>query len=139
MEEIIRDVAEKLGIDEETAQSVVGTLMSFVRDAADEEDANELFNQLPEAQELVEREAGDGEGGGGLMGMLGGMLGGSMGAAMAALSKLQEQGLDMGQIGEAGKTVFYHLNDKLDSDLVQRILSQLADKVPGLDRFMGKE
>ena len=63
MEELIRNVAEKLGIDEETAQSVVGTLMSFVRDAADDDDANELFDQLPEAKELVESQADD-EGGG---------------------------------------------------------------------------
>ncbi len=139
MEELIRNVAEKLGIDEETAQSVVGTLMSFVRDSADEEDANQLFDQLPEAKELVESQADDGEGGGGLMGMLGGMLGGSMGSAMAAFSKLQEQGLDMSQIGEAGKTVFSHLSENLDSDLVQRILSQLADKVPGLDNFIGND
>jgi len=62
MEELIRNVAEKLGIDEETAQSVVGTLMSFVRDSADEEDANALFDQLPEAKELVESQAEDGEG-----------------------------------------------------------------------------
>jgi len=69
MEDLIRQVAEKLGIDEETAQGVVGTLMSFVRDSADEEDANQLFDQMPEAKELAESQAADGEGGGGLMGM----------------------------------------------------------------------
>ncbi len=139
MEELIRNVAEKLGIDEETAQSVVGTLMSFVRDSADEEDANALFEQMPEAKELAASQAEDGAGGGGLMGMLGGMFGGGIGSAMAAFSKLQEQGLDTSQIGEAGKTVFSHLSENLDSDLVQRILSQLADKVPGLDNFIGND
>ena len=73
------------------------------------------------------------------MGMLGGMFGGGIGSAMAAFSKLQEQGLDTSQIGEAGKTVFSHLSENLDSDLVQRILSQLADKVPGLDNFIGND
>ena len=137
MEEIIRSVAEKLGLDEETAQSVVGTLLSFVRDAADEEDANALMEQLPGAQELVDSAAAEGEGGGGgLMGMLGGMLGGSLGSAMSAFSQLQEKGLDMDQIGEAGKTMFSQLSEQLDSDLVKRVVANVAENIPGVGGYL---
>ncbi len=136
MEEIIRSVAEKLGLDEETAQSVVGTLLSFVRDAADEEDANALMDQLPGAQELVESASENGEGGGGLMGMLGGMLGGSLGSAMSAFSQLQEKGLDMDQIGEAGKTMFSQLSEQLDSDLVKRVVANVAENIPGVGGYL---
>ena len=136
MEEIIRAVAEKVGLDEETAQSVVGTLLSFVRDAADEEDANALLDQLPGAQELVDGAGGESEGGGGLMGMLGGMLGGSLGSAMSAFSQLQEKGLDMDQIGEAGKTLFGQLSEQLDSDLVRRVVANVAGNIPGVGGYL---
>ncbi len=136
MEEIIRAVAEKVGLDEETAQSVVGTLLSFVRDAADEEDANALLDQLPGAQELVDGAGGESEGGGGLMGMLGGMLGGSLGSAMSAFSQLQEKGLDMDQIGEAGKTLFGQLSEQLDSDLVRRVVANVAENIPGVGGYL---
>ena len=136
MEDLIRNIAERLGLDEETAQSVVGSLLSFVRDATDDEDGNALFDQLPGAKELVESQE-EGEGGGGLMGMLGGMLGGSLGSAMSVFSQLQDKGLDMSQIGEAGQGLFEYLQENLDSDLVQRIVGQLADKIPGLENFLG--
>ncbi len=136
MEEIIRAVAEKVGLDEETAQSVVGTLLSFVRDAADEEGANALLDQLPGAQELVDGAGGESEGGGGLMGMLGGMLGGSLGSAMSAFSQLQEKGLDMDQIGEAGKTLFGQLSEQLDSDLVRRVVANVAGNIPGVGGYL---
>ena len=138
MEDLIRNIAERLGLDEETAQSVVGTLLSFVRDASDDEDGNALLEQLPGAKELVESQ-GDGDSGGGLMGMLGGMLGGSLGSAMSAFSQLQDKGLDMSQIGEAGQALFEYLQENLDSDLVQRIVGQLANKIPGLENFVGKD
>ena len=139
MEDLIRNIAERLGLDEETAQSVVGTLLSFVRDASDDEDGNALLDQLPGAKELVESQQEGEGGGGGLMGMLGGMLGGSFGSAMSAFSQLQDKGLDMSQIGEAGKGLFEYLQQNLDSDLVQRIAGQLADRIPGLDNFIGND
>ena len=140
MEDLIRNIAERLGLDEETAQSVVGSLLSLVRDTSDEKDANALFDQLPGAKELVEsQQEGDSGGGGGLMDMLGGMLGGSLGSAMSVFSQLQGKGLDMSQIGEAGKGLFEYLQQNLDSDLVQRIVGQLADKIPGLDNFIGND
>ena len=138
MEDLIRNIAERVGLDEETAQSVVGSLLSFVRDATDDEDGNALFDQLPGAKELVESQA-DGEGGGGLMGMLGGMLGGSLGSAMSVFSQLQDKGLDMSQISEAGQGLFEYFQENLDSDLVQRIVGQLADKIPGLENFLGSD
>ena len=140
MEDLIRNIAERLGIDEETAQSVVGSLLSFVRDATDDEDGNALLDQLPGAQELVDSQAeGEGGSGGGLMGMLGGMLGGSLGSAMSVFSQLQEKGLDMSQIGEAGQGLFEYLQENLDSDLVRRIVGQLGDKIPGLENFLGDD
>ena len=138
MEDLIRNIAERVGLDEKTAQSVVGSLLSFVRDATDDEDGNALFDQLPGAKELVESQA-DGEGGGGLMGMLGGMLGGSLGSAMSVFSQLQDKGLDMSQISEAGQGLFEYFQENLDSDLVQRIVGQLADKIPGLENFLGSD
>ena len=142
MEDLIRNIAERLGLDEETARSVVGSLLSLVRDASDEKDANALFDQLPGAKELVESQQGSedaGAGGGGLMGMLGGMLGGSLGSAMSVFSQLQGKGLDTSQIGEAGKGMFEYFQEHLDSDLVQRIIGQLADRIPGLDNFIGND
>ena len=134
MDDLIRMVAERLGLEEETAQKVVGTLLSFVRDAADEEDASTLMERLPDAQGLMDSAAG--EDGGGLMGMLGGMLGGSMGAAMSAFSRLQEQGLDMDQIGEAGRTMFGYLSENLDSDLVRRVVAKMAENIPGIGDYL---
>ena len=139
MEELVRQVATEVGTDEETARCAIGTLLAFVRDNANEADAQALFEQVPDAAALAEEDvvqASDAGSGGGLMGMLGGMLGGNMGAAMRTLERLQGLGLDTGQIGAIGKALFRHLKSEADEELVQRVLDDLAGKVPMLDRFL---
>ncbi len=139
MEELVRHVAAEAGADEETVRRAIGTLLAFVHENAEEADAQALFEQVPEAAALAEEgavQAADAGGGSGLMGMLGGMLGGNMGAAMRTLERLQGLGLDTGQIGAIGKALFRHLKSEADEELVQRILDDLAGKVPMLDRFL---
>ncbi len=141
MQDLIHNLAQDIGTDEATARGALGTLLCFMRDNAEEQDVQALFAQVPEAKALAEEAAaGDadagGGSGGGLMGMLGGLVGGSMGAAMNTLGRLQDMGLDTGQIGTAGKALFRHLEQQAEPELVRRILDQLAGKVPMLEKFL---
>ena len=125
MQDLTDQVAEKLGVDEATAERCVGILLSLVRTHGDQSKVGELFDKLPGAGELADLH-GSGTGkSGGLFGMLGGGL---MGAPLAAVAKLQSAGLNMAQIKTLGQTVLGYASDNAGEDLVRDV----ANSIPGL-------
>ncbi len=136
MEQIIGEVARRVGIEETVAREVVATFMGFISEQAEQRDVQQLLDSLPGARELVEERAGPRERGGGMMGMLGGMMGGSLGAALSAIGALKAQGLDNGQIRDAGRALFDGVRAQAGPELTRRIVRQLADRVPGLERLL---
>ena len=138
MQELIVNIAGRLGIDEALAEKAVGIIMSLVQNNAEEGAVSQLFDQLPGASDLAQKYAGEAEGGsgGGLMGMIGGMLGGDMGNALNALGALKSAGLEMDQIKDVGRQVFDYAREQGDPDLVDNVVKQVAGNVPGLDKLV---
>ena len=76
MQELIDNVAAKVGLDAGVAKNALGAIMSFLVKEGPEDAISTLLDKTPGARELMAETAG--AGGGGLMGMMGGMMGGGI-------------------------------------------------------------
>lgn len=134
MQELITNIAAKMGIDEALAQKGISIVLSLVQSQGDDSLVGQLFDKLPGAADLASEgsSALKSGGGGGLMGMVGGMLGGGAGDVMSAISQLQSDGLETGQIKELGGEVLNYAKEKGGEDLV----GQITGSIPGLDKFL---
>ncbi|MGE3642712.1 MAG: DUF2780 domain-containing protein [Beijerinckiaceae bacterium] len=131
MEELISRVTSAAGIDAETAQGAVGTVLGFLQKEGPGQAVGELIQKIPGAEGLI-AQAQEGEGGGGgLMGALGGLMGGGAGGMMALVGKLQGMGLDMSQMQEVGKTLVGYGKEVVGEDT----MAQITSSIPGLDQF----
>ncbi len=129
MQDLIAQVAGKLGVDEVLAEKVIGIILSLVQNQGDQSKVAALFEKLPGAAELAAAHGGDGAKGGGLMGMLGG---GMMGGPLAAVAKLQSAGLNMDQIKTVGTEVLGYAKQEAGEDLVRDV----AGSIPGLGSYI---
>jgi len=129
MDELVREVAEKTGLDTERAERAVGIVLSLVRSQGDKAHVEELFGKLPGADALAAKWGGDGARGGGLLGMLGGGL---MGGPLVAVGKLQAAGLSMEQIRSLGSQVLDYARSKAGDELVRKV----AGSIPGLSGYL---
>ena len=129
MEQLISQITQAAGIDAETAQKAVGTILGFLQKSAPPEAINQLVEKLPGADALIASAQAEG-GGGGLMGALGGLMGGG-GGLMALAGQLQGLGLGMGQMQEVVKTIFAQGRELVGED----VMGQIAASVPGLSQF----
>ena len=135
MQDLITNIAAKMGIDEALAQKAVSIVLSLVQSQGDDGLVGQLFSKMPGADDLASAGTSaieNGDGGGGLMGMLGGMLGGGAGDIMAGVAQLKSDGLETGQIKELGGEVLGYAREKGGDDLVE----QLTSSIPGLSKFL---
>lgn len=135
MQELVTNIAGKMGIDETLAEKAVSIVLSLVQSQGEDGLVGQLFDKIPGADALATAGTSaieNGDGGGGLMGMLGGMLGGGAGDIMAAVAQLKSDGLDTSQIKELGGEVLGYAKQKGGEDLVEQITSS----IPGLDKFI---
>lgn len=135
MEQLIANIAAKMGISEELSQKAVSLVLSLVQSQGDSGLVGQLFDKMPGASDLAEKGTSAlsaDSGGGGLMGMVGGMLGGGAGDIMKAVSQLQADGLDTSKIKELGGEVLNHAKEQGGDDLVDQITSS----IPGLDKLL---
>ena len=127
MEQIIAQVAQTAGIDAETAQKAVGTILGFLQKEGPQDAVGQLLGAMPGAEDLIAQGEG---GGGGLLGAVGGMFGGA-GGLMALAGQLQGLGLGMGQMQDVGKSLFAQGRELVGED----VMGQIAGSVPGLSQF----
>jgi len=135
MQALITNIASQMGIDEALAQKGISIVLSLVRSQGDDGLVSQLFDKMPGAGDLATAGASaleNSSGGGGLMGMVGGMLGGGAGEVMSAVSQLQSEGLETGQIKELGRQVLDHAKQQGGEDLVE----QISNSIPGLSKFL---
>lgn len=135
MQELITNIAAKMGIDEALSQKAVSIVLSLVQSQGDDSLVGQLFDKIPGAADLASSGTSaieNGDGGGGLMGMLGGMLGGGAGDIMAAVAQLKSDGLETSQIKELGGEVLGYAKEQGGEDLVDQITSN----IPGLSKFL---
>jgi len=118
MDELIKALAAKVGIDEAVAETAVGSIMEFLKREAPPELINALIAKIPGAEAAIAANEGGGSGllGGGLMG-----LG----------SKLMGMGLGMGEIQSVARELFKYGREKIGSDAMDQIIAG----TPGLSQF----
>lgn len=126
MEELIGRITRNVGLDEETARSAVGIILSFLYQQGPRDKVADLVALIPGAAAFVETGSNDDAA---TLGGLGGLMGGGV---MAVLGELQGLGLGMGQIqGVTQETVDY-AREKGGDDLI----NEIAAAIPGLGQFI---
>jgi len=135
VQDIVSAVASRLNVDNATAESAVGTILSVLDHEATGTKADALFDQLPGARDLAQRYdvMAKPAGGGGLMGMLGSALGDRAGALVNGMAKLKGLGLSVAQVEEAGKQLIEQAKTAAGPDAVNEIVND----VPGLAGHFG--
>lgn len=130
MEEFIKSVTGKLGIDAATAQGAVSSLLGLIKKQGDPAAVNDLFAKLPGASALAK---GGGGGGGGILGKVGGMLGGALGGGAGALGDLAKSGLSPDKIPTFVKTFIDWVKQKVGPDIVNKVVAS----IPALKSIVG--
>ena len=135
LQSIIQNLASQTNADSSTVQDAIGIMLNFVKENADSDSVSQLFSGMPEAETLA-ASATPAQEAGGLMGMGASLLssiGGSSGDAIAQLARLQDLGLDMGQISTIGETLFKEARNIVGDDIIDSIIEQ----IPALKQIMG--
>lgn len=131
MEELLARVCARTGLDAATAQTALGHILAFLQKEGPAPEVAQLMSALPGSETLVaQANAGEGSGGGGLMGMLGGMMGG--GGVMALGQKLMAAGVPMGQMQPLGQELFAFGREKAGEDA----MGPIVGSIPGLNQFV---
>ena len=124
MDELIKRIADHVGIDETVASQAVGIILNFLRKEGPDDAIAQLFAQLPGALAMAEQAEGQ-SGGGGFLGAFGG-------GVMAVMGKLQGLGLGMGEIQSVTKEVVGFAREKAGDDAVNAVISA----IPGVSQFV---
>jgi len=118
MDELIKALTAKVGIDEAVAEKAVGSILEFLKREAPPEPFNQLVAHIPGAEAAIAANEG---GGFSLMG----------GGLMALGSKLMGMGLGMGEIQSVSRELFKFGREKIGSDAMDQIIAG----TPGLSQF----
>jgi hypothetical protein len=120
MDELVEQLAAKAGIDRAVAETTVGIILGFLRNAGPSDKVQALIDRIPGAESAVEAS----NTGGGLGGLMGGGL-------MALGSRLMGLGLGMGEIQNVARELFKFGRDRIGADQMGEIISG----TPGLSQF----
>lgn len=136
IEQLVSQIAAKVGIPESMARQGVGVVMGMLKKEGDPGAVGDLFSQIPGAESLATEYASEGAkatgGAGGLMGRLGGMVGGSAGSKMSALAAFQQTGLTADQ----GKAMIPVAKDFLTQHADEATVRKALGSVPALKGFV---
>jgi hypothetical protein len=135
MDELIKQLTAKLGIDESVASAATGKAMAMVREQVGDELFDKIASAIPGTSEIADAGAETAlpnEGGGGMLGSLASMaskaLGGAAGGGLELGAALGDAGLPTDQMGSFITTVIAFLKDKVGSEVVDQVM----DKFPML-------
>jgi hypothetical protein len=120
MDELIEQLAAKVGIDRVVAGKTIGIILGFLRNEGPADKVQALIDKIPGAEAAIETPGG------------GGMLAGLMGGGLMALGgKLMGLGLGMGEIQSVARELFKFGRDKIGADQMGEIIAG----TPGLSKF----
>lgn len=128
MEELIKLISSRLGIDPATARTVVGKVMALLKSQVGAEEFRKVDEAVPGAHQAAEQtsEPAAGEG---LLGKLAtsvsALLGGKAGAGAEIAAALAGSGIDADKIRPLLNTIFEFLRGKLGDDVVDQIIAKL--------------
>lgn len=118
MDDLIEQLAAKVGIDKGVAEKTVGIILDFLRAEGPSDTVQELISKIPDADALITSSGG----------FKGGFLGGGL---MALGSKLMGLGLGMGEMKAVARELFRFGRDKIGADKMAAIIAG----TPGLGQF----
>lgn len=131
MNEIISQIADKVGISPELAEKSMGMMLGFLQREADDGAVARMIEAIPGAADLVARFNGeDAAGSGGLLGGLMSALGG--GGIMGLGQQLMAEGLGMGEITTLAKETIAVARQHAGDEVVDQVVAS----VPGLSQFV---
>ena len=130
MNEIVTQIAEKVGIEPALAEKAMGMMLGFLQREADDGAVARMIEAIPGGTELVANFNGAGSGGGGLLGGLMNAIGG--GGVMGLGQQLMSQGLGMGEITTLAREVIAIAKQYAGEDVVNEVVAS----VPGLSQFI---
>jgi len=131
MNEIVTEIANRVGISPELAEKALGMMLGFLQREAADGPVAEMIEKIPGATELVARFNGEGSSnGGGLLGGLMSALGG--GGIMGLGQQLMSEGLGMSEITSLAKETIAIAKEHAGEEVVD----QVVDSVPGLSQFV---
>ncbi len=130
MNEIVTQIAEKVGIEPALAEKAIGMMLGFLQREADDGAVARMIEAIPGGAELVASFNGEGSGGGGLLGGLLKAIGG--GGVMGLGQQLMSQGLSMSDITRLAREVITVGKQYAGEDVVNEVVAS----VPGLSKFM---
>ncbi len=133
MNELVDQIAQRVGIPPEVAEKVLGMMLGFLQREAADGPVSKMIDALPGGAELVAKYNGEGAdaGGGGLLGGLIGALGGA-GGIMALGQQLMGEGLGMGEIASLAKETIAVAEQHAGKEVVDEVVAS----VPGLSQFV---
>lgn len=139
IEQLVKLVAERIGVPDSAAEQGIGVLLGLLKDQAGGQPAlAKLFDSVGGAEALADQfpaaAASSGGGGmmGGLLGKAAGLLGGNAGDALSAFAAFKETGLSMDQAKEMMPVV----KDFMVENAGQDTISELMESVPALKSFL---
>lgn len=120
MDELVRRLATKAGIDSVVAEKTVGIVLGFLRKEGPADKVQVLIDQIPGAEAAIAANSSSG----GLSRLMGGGL-------MALGTRLMALGLGMNEIQSVARELFRFGRDKIGADQMGEIISG----TPGLSQF----
>ncbi|KRB50088.1 hypothetical protein ASE04_16065 [Rhizobium sp. Root708] len=132
MNEIVDQIAARVGIPADVAEKAVGMMLGFLQREAADGPVAKMIEAIPGASDLVAKYNGEGEtGGGGLLGSIMGAFGGA-GGVMALGQQLMGEGLGMGEITTLAKETIAVAEQHAGKEVVDEVVAS----VPGLGQFI---
>ena len=133
MQDLVATITKNLGIDSSIVEKAIGIILKMLKDNGLEEKIAPILEQLPGAEEFINKapEPSEASGGGGLMAAVGGLMGGG-GGLMATVGQLQGIGLDMDQSKGVAKELVNYASDKVGNDTLKDALKD----IPGIDMIL---
>ena len=131
MNEIVTEIANRVGIAPDLAEKALGMMLGFLQREAADGPVAEMIEKIPGATELVAQFNGEGSGGsGGLLGGLMSALGG--GGIMGLGQQLMSEGLGMSEITTLAKETIAIAKQHAGEEVVDQVVAS----VPGLSQFV---
>ncbi|MGO4136582.1 hypothetical protein ACEQ6A_18765 [Rhizobium brockwellii] len=132
MNEIVTQIADRVGIAPDLAEKALGMMLGFLQREAADGPVAKMIEAIPGGPDLVAQfnGAGAGAGGGGLLGGLMSSLGG--GGIMGLGQQLMGEGLGMGEITSLAKETIAIAKQYAGEEVVDEVVAS----VPGLSQFV---
>lgn len=131
MNEVVTQIADRVGIAPDLAEKALGMMLGFLQREADDGAVAKMIEAIPGGSDLVAQFNGEGAGGGGLLGGLMSALGGG-GGIMGLGQQLMSEGLGMGEITALAKETIAIAKQYAGDEIVDQVVAS----VPGLSQFV---